>query len=113
MKRKMMIVAAASIFLIVSLGASADQNKGAAKMVLTGGSSGDVSFPHQRHQNALDNCKVCHDLYPQVQGSIEKLKAEGKLKKKDAMNQCKGCHKTRADMGEKSGPTGCKKCHDK
>jgi len=113
MKTRLMFVLAASIFLFASLGTSAEQNKGAAEMVLPGGSSGNVTFPHQKHQSVLKDCKVCHDLYPAEPGSIEKLKAAGNLQKKEAMNQCKDCHKQRADKGEKTGPTGCKKCHVK
>jgi hypothetical protein len=113
MKTKLMVVLAACIFLLASSGSSVEQNKGAAQIVLPGGSSGNVTFPHQKHQNVLNDCKVCHDLYPAEPGSIEKLKADGKLKKKEAMNQCKDCHKQGADKGEKSGPTGCKKCHVK
>ena len=55
--------------------------------------------------------KYCESL--QVSGSIEKLKAEGKLKKKQAMNQCKTCHRNRTAQGLKAGPIKCKDCHNK
>jgi hypothetical protein len=42
-------------------------------------------------------------LFPKVSKSIEKLIAEGKLKKKEVMNHCK----------EKAVPTSCKECHQK
>ena len=44
----------------------------------------DIHFPHHRHQNALDDCDVCHDLFPAKAGSIAELKAQGWLKK----NRC-------------------------
>jgi len=42
-----------------------------------------------------------HTLFPQVAGSIEKLKAEGKVKKKEAMDQCVACHKKGATTGSR------------
>ena len=113
MKTIAILALTASIFLIASWGSSAEQNKGAADIVLPGGNSGNVAFTHQKHQNVLNDCNICHDLYPAEPGSIENLKADGRLKKKEAMNHCKDCHKQGASKGEKTGPTGCKKCHVK
>ena len=113
MKPCIVLFLVGAVLITVSINTAAQQNKGAAEMVLHGGSSGDVVFPHQTHQRVLNECKICHSLYPETAGSIEKLKAEGKLNKKEAMNHCKNCHRQRADKGEKSGPTGCKKCHQK
>ncbi|MBW1896440.1 MAG: cytochrome c3 family protein [Deltaproteobacteria bacterium] len=90
------------------------ENIGRENMMLQGGSSGDVPFPHHRHQTALGgDCNLCHSLFPQVSGSIEKLEAEGKLKKKQAMVQCRTCHKTRVSKGQKAGPVKCRGCHKK
>ena len=83
------------------------QNKGAADMVLQGGKPGDVLFPHHMHQSALGNCDLCHNLFPQTKGGIDKLKAEGKLKKKEVMDQCQACHR------QKTGPIKCSECHKK
>jgi len=44
----------------------------------------DIHFPHHRHQDALEDCNVCHDLFPAKAGSIAELKAQGRLKK----NRC-------------------------
>jgi hypothetical protein len=89
-------------------------NKGAAEMVLEGGTSGSVAFPHQRHQDKLTDCNVCHAAFPQKAGSIEALKAQGKLAKKQIMNeQCTKCHKEKRQAGEKAGPTTCTTCHVK
>ncbi len=94
--------------------ALAVENKGAVTMELEGGKRGKVPFPHHQHQNKLEDCKICHDAFPQEKGSIEKLKKEGKLKPKHVMNkQCTKCHKEKKRAGEKSGPITCKQCHIK
>ena len=90
------------------------QNTGAAEIVLDGGTSGNVTFPHQRHQAKLVDCTICHSAYPQKAGAIEALKAQGKLAKKQIMNeQCTKCHKEKKQAGEKAGPTTCTTCHVK
>ncbi len=92
--------------------AVAVENKGAANMVLTGGERGNVPFPHHQHQNKLVDCKICHDVFPQENGAIDRLKKEGKLKPKMVMNkQCTKCHKAKRRAGQKSGPITCKQCH--
>jgi hypothetical protein len=90
------------------------ENKGAKELEMPGGVRGNIPFPHHRHQNALGNCDVCHTLFPQVRGSIEKLKAEGKLKRKQVMNTlCTKCHRERIKTGKRSGPISCSTCHQK
>jgi uncharacterized membrane protein len=89
-------------------------NTGAAEIVLDGGTSGSVAFPHQRHQAKLADCTICHSAFPQKAGAIEELKAQGKLAKKQIMNeQCTKCHKEKKQAGEKAGPTTCTTCHIK
>jgi hypothetical protein len=101
----MMVIAAVSL---------AVENKGAKELEMPGGVRGNVPFPHHLHQNALGNCDVCHILFPQVRGSIETLKAEGKLKRKQVMNTlCTKCHRKRMKAGQKSGPISCSTCHQK
>jgi hypothetical protein len=96
------------------LAAETPQNKGAAEIVLEGGTSGPVAFPHQRHQENLADCSVCHSAFPQKAGAIEELKAQGKLAKKQVMNeQCTKCHKEKKQAGEKAGPISCTTCHVK
>lgn len=112
MKTTLFLTIILAMFLVTSFAIS-DQNKGAATIMLQGGSSGNVSFSHHRHQNALGDCNLCHALFPQSTGSTEKLKAEGRLKKKEVMKQCQTCHRQRADKGERAGPTACKGCHQK
>ncbi|MGD9332750.1 MAG: cytochrome c3 family protein [Desulfobacterales bacterium] len=90
------------------------ENKGADQIELYGGKSGPVPFPHHAHQEVLTDCKVCHELFPQEIGAIDKLKASGELKKKQIMNKhCTKCHKKLKQEGKKTGPTTCKACHVK
>lgn len=89
-------------------------NKGAEEMMLNGGKQGQVFFPHLRHQTKLADCQACHDLFPQEKRSIDKLKAEGSLKRKQVMNtRCIKCHRAEKRAGNASGPTICSKCHQK
>jgi hypothetical protein len=103
-----------TITLVFGLGSQdlGAQNMGAKEMKLAGGSRGEVPFPHFNHQNKLGDCNVCHSLFPQSKGSIEKLKTEGKLKGKQVMNKhCIKCHKAEKRAGNAAGPTTCVKCH--
>jgi hypothetical protein len=89
-------------------------NTGAADIVLDGGTGGNVKFPHHRHQQKLADCMICHSVFPQKTGAITELKAQGKIAKKQIMNeQCTNCHKEKKQAGEKSGPTSCTTCHVK
>jgi len=105
-------VALMMVFAAAAMGLAA-QNMGAKEIVLEGGKPGTVPFPHHQHQENIKDCKVCHDLFPQEPRSIEKLKAEGKLKKKKVMNFCQKCHRERAMQGQKAGPVTCTGCHVK
>jgi hypothetical protein len=112
------IWAAVVLVLLAAAGwagaSGAPQNTGAAEMVLEGGTSGKVAFPHQRHQEKLTDCSICHSAFPQKAGAIEDLKAQGKIAKKQIMNeQCTKCHKEKKQAGEKAGPTTCTTCHAK
>ena len=91
-----------------------DQNKGAENIEIEGGKRGKVPFAHRQHQERLVDCQTCHSVFPQKAGSIEELKAQGKLKKKHVMNKlCTKCHKETKKSGKKTGPTTCAKCHIK
>ena len=91
----------------------AEENKGAASIVLNGGSMGSITFPHGLHQHVFVDCKPCHELFAKEPKVIENMKAEGKLRKQEVMNMCKGCHKDMRAKGEKTGPTACTDCHKK
>jgi hypothetical protein len=113
-----MIVLLVNALMLVPGGAVAlcvaEQNKGAQEIELAAGKRGNVPFPHRRHQEKLVDCNICHTVFEQKAGSIEELKAQGKLKPKHVMNKlCTKCHKEKKRAGEKTGPTTCKKCHIK
>jgi hypothetical protein len=113
MKVKVIFIAAISIFFIFLTGFS-EQNPGAEHIILEGGESGEVPFPHKIHQDVLKDCNICHELFSQEIGSIEKLKAEDNLKAKQVMNtQCLKCHRDNKKAGKSSGPVSCTACHSK
>ena len=91
------------------------ENREAEIILLSGGEKArDVHFPHHRHQDALGDCNICHDLFPQKLGGIEELKNQGKLKKKQVMQEhCIDCHKKMKAAGRNTGPTSCARCHRK
>ena len=93
---------------------AAEQNKGPDEIVLKGKEARDVSFSHRTHQNALGDCNLCHNSFPQAQSSIRKSISDGKLKVKEIMEVCRVCHRERGGKGEKTGPTAqCSGCHKK
>ena len=101
----------AAAWLTVSL---AIENQGIENIDLEGGKRGKVPFPHRQHQKNLEDCQICHSVFPQELGAIEQLKTEGTLKKKYVMNKlCTKCHKEKKKAGQPSGPTTCTKCHIK
>lgn len=113
---KIVVLTLAALAVVGLAGAYTIQteNKGGAQLILEGGTSGPVPFPHLAHQEALGDCSICHELFPQAAGAIERLKASGELKQKQVMNkQCTKCHKVLKKEGKKTGPTTCKSCHVK
>ena len=117
MKFNLLVILASMALIsagVSTASSTANQNKGAESVELPGGKRGNVPFPHHQHQEKLGDCDICHSVFPQESGSIEKLKAEGKLKKKYVMNKlCTKCHKETKKAGRKTGPTTCSKCHIK
>lgn len=103
------------VFGIMMAGtAAAAPNTGAKDMSLVGGSQGKVPFPHHQHQAVIPDCNACHAAFPQKSGTIDELKANGTLKKKQIMNQqCVKCHKENNAAGTKTGPLTCAQCHVK
>ncbi len=88
------------------------EDKGAEEMTLYGGYRGPVFFPHRLHQNELDDCQTCHDMFAHEKGILVKMKEEGKLRRKEVMNKkCISCHKERRHKGKEHGPVTCSKCH--
>ncbi len=115
MKRFQFLAILVLLALVAASAAAVDsQDKGAETIVLDGGKSGNVTFPHHLHQNVLVDCMICHSVFPQKSGSINELKASGALKQKQVMNrQCTACHRKMKKEGKKTGPTTCTSCHDK
>ncbi len=99
------------IFLLGFILTAWAENKGAEKILIQGGASGNIDFPHHKHQNTLSDCNICHAQFPQNSGAIDSLKKSGKLEKKGVMNTCLKCHRDMAKAGKKTGPTSCKQCH--
>ena len=110
----LVLVFCTGAFADMKKGAS-DINKGPEEIVLNAGKQGDVFFPHRRHQNmAPNNCRTCHDLFPEVKGSIEQKKKEGAFKARQVMNGlCIACHRKTALAGKPAGPRSCTGCHRK
>ncbi len=105
-KLSVMLISIAAIVIGSSVAFSGnDQNKGAKSIEIDGGTRGKVPFPHHRHQENLADCTICHSIFPQKPGSIEELKAQGKLKKKYVMNKlCTKCHKEIKKAGRQDRP---------
>jgi len=94
--------------------AIATQNYGGEEIKLDGGRKGMIDFPHHQHHRVISDCNTCHAVFPKTAGSIKDLKIQGKLKKKQVMNNtCLKCHKAMKKAGEKTGPTKCSACHVK
>lgn len=112
------VLGAVLIAAVMAIGAvsaaATSENRGAPEIVLEGGVRGKVPFSHLKHQEALNDCGVCHAVFPQAKGSIETLKAQGKLASKQVMNQqCIKCHRARKAAAQPGGPTACADCHKK
>jgi len=87
-------------------------DKGADMMQLDSGRLPAVPFPHHLHQDRLNDCSVCHAMFPQTRGAIKELQDQGKIKKQEIMNKnCIACHKERKMAGKPSGPLSCMDCH--
>ena len=115
MKKKLIFpLILGGILLYTAIAGSGDniENIGPEIILLSGGKMRDVHFPHHRHQDALGDCNICHDLFPKKIGGIEELKRQGKLKKKQVMqDHCIDCHRKMKSAGRNTGPTSCARCH--
>jgi opacity protein-like surface antigen len=89
---KKLITAAVLALVTANLALAADTITLPAK-------NGNITFAHKKHQEALKDCKICHEKGP---GKIEGFGKEF------AHKTCKGCHEER-----KAGPTKCGECHIK
>lgn len=114
-RRVILAVGLVAAFIGASWLPAAETGKGRETMMLEGGKQGQVPFGHHRHQAVLGDCNLCHATFPQEAGSIERLKAEGRLKaKSDVMNKlCIKCHRAKKTAGEAAGPVTCTTCHQR
>lgn len=88
------------VISLITVVAFAGSAFAADEMVFSNNGKKDpVKFNHKSHQEALKDCKKCHEKGP---GKIEGFG------KDFAHKTCKGCH---AEMGK--GPKGCGECHKK
>lgn len=93
---------------------SAGMAKGCKEISINGGNRGDILLPHHLHQETLQDCQVCHSVFPQKTGAIDAAKTSGTLKKKQVMNKtCLKCHRAMKKAGNKTGPVSCSGCHVK
>ncbi len=111
--KKFGLLAITALSFIIVYSALANTSNKIKNFVLDGGNRGNIFFPHETHQKALGDCTKCHSLFPQKAGSINTLIKSGNLKKKQVMKHCRECHRAMSREGKKTGPTSCKKCHDK
>jgi len=87
---------------------------GKEEINIDGGKKGNIAFPHRIHQDILDDCNICHAVFPKKAGIIKELKAQKKLKKRQVMKKiCLKCHKSMKKEGKETGPTNCSACHVK
>lgn len=116
MRKVILILIASAVVTGISGAAfSAEQeaiDRGAAEMKLDSGRLPAAPFPHRFHQETLDDCNACHNMFPQKRGAIQELQEQGKLKKQQVMNKnCIACHKERKSAGKPAGPVSCTDCH--
>jgi len=114
MLRNIVIIALFILLWVVFASVAPAAKQGPATIDIYGGESGKVHFPHADHQKRIDDCNVCHSVFPQEKDAIKKMKEKGAIKAKKVMNlQCIKCHKAEKRAGKPSGPTTCKTCHVK
>lgn len=114
MKRNPLVLTVAAVILGVYVAIAAAANQGPATIDIFGGKSGKVPFPHALHQDRLNDCNICHKVFPQEADAIKQMKKKGELKPKKVMNlQCIKCHKAEKRAGKPYGPVTCSTCHQK
>lgn len=84
-----------------------------AVIELVAGDKGDVTFPHEKHRKAIEDCMICHKMYPQKPESISGEMKAGRIQKKQVMTSCLSCHRSMKAENKKTGPTSCNECHKK
>ncbi|MGA7616894.1 MAG: cytochrome c3 family protein [Thermoanaerobaculia bacterium] len=125
--RKLMSVAAAFAFLLVTTLASAQQKApDTVKIDAAAKKQPAVTFPHAQHEKLVKTCDTCHHTNKGLTAANAKdvkkcsdchlnptdakvpSMAEMSMTKNPFHIKCIGCHKA-----EKKGPAMCKDCHKK
>ncbi len=110
----MIAIIVSALMLILPMAAANADNRGPDKIEIFGGDRGKIPFPHAKHQENLNDCNICHGVFPQEADAIKKMKEQGTLKPKKVMNlQCIKCHKEEKKAGKPHGPVTCNTCHVK
>ena len=100
--------------MLASVFTFAGETQGRKEISLNGGASGNILFPHHRHQEIVKDCQTCHGDFDQTEGALAAAKKADILKKKQIMNNtCLKCHRAMKKAKEKTGPVSCKGCHTK
>jgi hypothetical protein len=100
------------VFVAGAAGGEGADQYGLEHMILSGGSQGDVPFPHALHQMVTGDCQVCHALFEKHNGSIAKAQEAGDLGKREVMRQCTTCHREARQAQKPHGPVSCNNCHN-
>jgi len=112
MNTKSIVSVLFTVLCVAAIG-FAEQKRGASNIMIEAGGFRDVVFPHQAHQEVIEECNACHDLFPKSPRAIADLKSAGTLEKKQVMDQCRKCHREMKEAGAKTGPLQCGGCHVK
>ncbi len=112
MINRIIIFCLMSFLILITTGLA--QNYGKKEILIDGGKKGNIVFPHQTHQNSINDCMVCHARFPQKKGGLNESMETGALKKKQVMNKiCLKCHRENKKAGKIHGPVNCSGCHVK
>ncbi len=114
MKKHILLFIVISFIAMLSVvGAQQELEKGADRIQLnSGGAMAEVTFPHHRHQEVVNDCNACHSVFPMAPGIIGGKIAQQQFRKQQVMNEtCLGCHRAMKKAGETTGPVACNQCH--
>lgn len=113
-KKAILIFTVTGFVAMLSLaGAQQNPENGADIIKLNpGGAMAEVTFPHHAHQNVVNDCNVCHSVFPMTPGIIKEKIILQELRKQQVMHgTCLECHKAMKNAGEATGPVVCNQCH--
>ncbi len=108
MKKISIVLGIFFVYVLLVAASSKDEN-----IIIKNDKKGNIPFPHVRHQEVLVDCNICHSMFEQKPDAISLSIAQGKLKKKQVMKNCRSCHKSMKKEEKKTGPTKCSACHVK